>query len=73
VKPTWGEEIRTVRELLRAIAAGGILVHSQRWDLNEQNQWHEYRVNGRDGTQRAVRPSIAIAALRKGLVEVLVQ
>jgi hypothetical protein len=70
VKRPWGEEIRSVRELLRAIAAGSRLVHSQRWELNEQNQWHEYRVNGKDGMQRAVRTSIAIVALRRGLVEV---
>jgi hypothetical protein len=67
---TWGAPITTVRELLRATAAGGRLVHSNRWELDESNQWHEYRVLGRDGTQRAVRASIAVVALRKGMASV---
>lgn len=67
---TWGPPITTVRELLRSIAAGGRLVHSHRWELDESNQWYEYRVMGSDGVQQAVRASIAVAALRKGMVSV---
>ena len=66
---TWGDPIRAVRELLRAIAAGGRLVKAERWELDEDNQWHEYVIE-RAGTKRAVSASIAVAALRKGLVEV---
>jgi hypothetical protein len=67
---TWGSEITTVRELLRSIAAGGRLVHSHRWQLDEGNQWYEYRVVSRDGTPLAVRASIAVVALRKGMASV---
>lgn len=70
---TWGDPIPTVRELLRAIAGGGQLVHSHRWDLDQDNQWHEYRVACRDGSQRAVRTSIAVVALRKGMVNVMIE
>ena len=60
--------LRSIRDLLLAIAAGGRLVHYQRWQVSEATGWREWVVVHRDGTRQGVDARIAVTAHRKGMV-----
>lgn len=65
----WHERsISSIRDLLRALAGGGRLVHYQLWQVSEESGWREWVVVHRDGTRQGVAARIAVAAHRKGLV-----
>lgn len=66
----WGAPIRSFLDLLRATAAGGRIVFTPKHELAEVNQWHPYRLIAPDGTERPIEPKVAIAAYRKGLIQV---
>lgn len=60
--------IRSIRDLLRALAGGGRLVHYQRWQVSQDSNWREWVVVHRDGTRQGVDGRIAVTAHRKGMV-----
>lgn len=61
--------IRSIRDLLRAVAGGGRLVHYQPWQVSQQTGWRDWLVEHRDGTRQAVDARIAVTAHRKGMVK----
>ena len=68
--PAWSIPVLTIRGLMKAIAAGGVLHCYERWQLTEQNQWNQYVLTMPDGTHHAVSGKAAVTAERKGLVRV---
>jgi hypothetical protein len=60
--------IRTIRDLLWAIAGGARLVKCEPWRFSEDSAWHEWMVVRRDGTRQIVEAKIAVTAHRKGMV-----
>lgn len=63
-----GGVIRSVPELLRAIYAGGRLMHVHSWAVSQDTNWREWIVVYRDGTRQSVDARIAVTAHRKGMV-----
>lgn len=63
-----GDPIRSIRDLLRALAGGGRLVHYQPWQVSQETGWREWLVVHRDGTRQKVDARIAVTAHRKGMV-----
>lgn len=63
-----GDPIRSIRDLLRALAGGGRLVHYQPWQVSQETGWREWVVVHRDQSRQGVDPRIAVTAHRKGMV-----
>jgi hypothetical protein len=62
--------VRTVPQLLAEVRRGGRLIRRELWELGEGNGWRQYELVKADGSRAHVSARIAIAADRRGLVEI---
>jgi hypothetical protein len=67
--PTWGREVRAIPELLSRIAAGWELHYCEPYEVSQSTGWCQFWLTDPLGAGYPVRAAIAIAAHRRGLIE----